>query len=108
MAVYTRPNSSFYWMRLERPNGASLRESTRVKVDAPTAVQRRDNRQLAETVYHTRMARLAQELHALPTARRRASGPRQADCNLSSFRRARVTFARISAALAVQMYGLGC
>ena len=32
-----------------------------------------------------------------------ASGPRQADCNLSSVRRARVTFAKISAALAVQM-----
>ena len=73
MGVYTRPNSSYYWMWLERPGGASLRESTRVKVDAANARQRRDNRQLAETIYHTRMAQLAQELHALPTARRRTT-----------------------------------
>ena len=73
MSVYTRPNSPYYWMRLERPNGASLRESTRIRVEAPTARTRRDNRQLADTVYHARMARLAQELHALPVAKQRTT-----------------------------------
>ena len=36
-----------------------------------------------------------------------ASGPRQTDCNLSSFFRARWTFSRMSEAVAVQMNGLG-
>ena len=40
----------------------------------------------------------------LPTS---ASGLRQAECRLSSVRRARLTFSRISEALAVQMKGLG-
>src|SRR6266851_1894074 len=36
-----------------------------------------------------------------------SSGLRQAECRLSSVRRARLTFSRISEALAVQMKGLG-
>ena len=36
------------------------------------------------------------------------SGGRHKYCNLSSFFRARVTFSRMSEAVAVQMNGLGC
>ena len=47
------------------------------------------------------------ELGHLGLGRSIPSGPRQTDCNLSSFFRARCTFSRISEAVAVQMKGFG-
>ena len=45
--------------------------------------------------------------HVFKNAGIEASGVRHKDCNLSSFLRARLTFSRISEAVAVQMKGLG-
>lgn len=59
MGVYIRRDSPFYWLLLERPNQKALREKTRVLVDAPTAQQRKDQRQLADQLYHDRMFALA-------------------------------------------------
>ena len=64
MGVYTRAGSPYWWMRVH-----GRRASTKILVDAPTAVQRRDNKRLAEQVYHTRMAALAREQHDLPRTR---------------------------------------
>lgn len=69
MGVYKRRDSSYYWYLCEGyadAHGNPLREATRVKHDAPSAEQRRDNRLLAETIYHDRMHDLARKAHALP------------------------------------------
>ena len=50
---------------------------------------------------HHKMQKLALEVGKLPSV------ARQADCDLLSFLRPRFTFSRISAAVAVQMNGLG-
>jgi len=62
MGVYKRPDSPFYWLRLEGytdTRGRPRREPTRVRHDAPTPTQRRENRQLAEARFHDRMHALA-------------------------------------------------
>lgn len=64
MGVFTRKDSSYYWLRLDGyrdPNGNPVREPTRVKKDAPTPVQRKENRDLAEKIFHDRMHELAKE-----------------------------------------------
>lgn len=70
MAIYTRPDSPFFWMLLERPDGGKpIRESTKVRADAPTKEQRKDAQQLAEEIYHTRMTALARTAYRLPDHR---------------------------------------
>lgn len=64
MGVYIR-DSPFYWLLLERPGQRGIREATKVLVDAPTDAQRKDQRQLAESVYHLRMAELVRGDHGL-------------------------------------------
>lgn len=62
MGVYRRPDSPNFWLRLDGYTDASgnpLREATRIRHDAPTPIQRKVNRQLAEKVYHDRMHALA-------------------------------------------------
>ena len=65
MGVYTRRDSQYFWLWLGRHDGAKLQERTRVRVDAPTPRHRRENRQLAEEIYHKRMTELAREDHGL-------------------------------------------
>jgi hypothetical protein len=62
MGLYVREDSPFYWMLLDgyrTPQGRPLREKTKVRHDAPTSQQRKDNRALAEQAYHARMTELA-------------------------------------------------
>lgn len=61
MSVFTRPDSKHYWLYLEGagPHGRGKKERTTIRVDAPTTMQRKDNRQLAEQWYHQRMTQLA-------------------------------------------------
>jgi hypothetical protein len=62
MGVYKRADSPFYWLLLDgyrTPAGAPLRERTKIRHDARTPLQRKDNRALAEQEYHARMTALA-------------------------------------------------
>ena len=59
MGLYRRRDSPFWWIWIERPVGQRpVRESTRVRRDAPTAEGRKDNRGLAEAIYHRRAREL--------------------------------------------------
>jgi len=71
VGVYTRNDSPYYWLLLERPHLKPLREPTRTRVDAPTPAQRSDNKRLAEQIYHDRM-------HALARTDAGLTGPRPA------------------------------
>lgn len=66
MGVYTRPDSKFYWLLLERPNQRALREGTKILVTTSTSQQDKENLQLAEQIYHTRMAALVKQQHGIP------------------------------------------
>lgn len=66
MGVYVRPDSSFYWMLLERPNQRPLREPTGISHDAATTIGRRLQRQRADDIYRARMADLARARYDLP------------------------------------------
>jgi integrase len=67
MALFRRPTSPFWWMRLERPGQAPLRKSTGVYVKAATPAQSKDNEALAFSIYHASMADLARKRFKLPT-----------------------------------------
>lgn len=69
-----RPNSPYWWYRCEGycdPKGNPLREATKVRIDAPTPEQRKENRRLAEQIYHDRMTALARADHELPSGKPR-------------------------------------
>jgi integrase len=62
MGVYIRSNSPYYYLWLDGhrdERGRPLREATKIRTDAPTPQQRKDNRQAAEQAYHARMTELA-------------------------------------------------
>lgn len=64
MGVYTRPDSAYYYLLLNGytdGHGNPLREKTSVRKDADTALQRRDDRALAEQLFYARMHELARE-----------------------------------------------
>ena len=69
MGVYTRPDSKFYWLTLERPRRRPLRTSTRIPVDGGTREQTGINKRLAQEAYAARMADLARQHYELPTTR---------------------------------------
>ncbi len=69
MSVYTRPDSKFYWLALERPRRRPLRTSTRIPVDGGTREQTSINKRLAQEAYAARMADLARQHYELPTTR---------------------------------------
>jgi hypothetical protein len=69
MAVYTRPRSPFWWMRIARPGQRPLRASTGVLVDAPTKWQRDQQRSSAEEIYAKRVLDVARGRHDLPVER---------------------------------------
>lgn len=66
MGIYTRRDSPFYWMLLERPGRAPLKASTKIPKDAPDAMSRKLQRQQADTIYRARMNDLARLRHDLP------------------------------------------
>jgi integrase len=74
MGIYTRSDSRYYWMWLERPGRSALRKSTRVLVDAETPGQRRDQRLLADQIYRAAMGDLARRRHKLPDDERPTIG----------------------------------
>lgn len=51
MGLYKRPNSPYWWMVLSAPGRKPKRESTRIPVKAPSAVQRAELKRQAEGVY---------------------------------------------------------
>lgn len=62
MGVYTRKESPYYYLRLDGyvdARGYAVREATHVRADATTPTQRRENRLLAEQLWHARMTELA-------------------------------------------------
>lgn len=59
MGVYTRADSKFFWLHLERTGQPGIKQRTSIRCDAPDAWQRKQNRQLAEQLYHVRMSALA-------------------------------------------------
>ncbi len=58
MGVYTRPDSKFYWLLLERDGQPSIRKATKIAHTPPSAKQRLQNADLAEQLYHVEMADL--------------------------------------------------
>jgi len=64
MGVYQRPDSPYWWLRLETNN---QRIATEFKIGT-TSTERRDSRALADALYHQRMNDLAARLYKLPTA----------------------------------------
>ena len=67
MSVYTRPDSPFFWLCLERPRRRPVRESTGIPVDGGTPEQTRLNRRLAQEAYAAKMGDLARQRFDLPT-----------------------------------------
>jgi hypothetical protein len=57
VAVFTRKDSPWFWLWLE-PSGElpGEKERTSIRADAPTPQQRKDNRDLAEQLYHVKMS----------------------------------------------------
>jgi integrase len=69
MGVYTRTDSPFFWLLLERPGQRAIRESTRIPVEGGTPQQSQANRQVAQEAYAARMAHLARQDYQLPGVR---------------------------------------
>jgi integrase len=69
MGVYTRADSPWFWLYLERASGRGVKERTRIEVDAPTAAERKRQRELAEEAYRVRMGELARGTYELPGSR---------------------------------------
>lgn len=61
MGVFTRSDSSVFWIYLEPlfPGDRGIKEPTAVRCDAPDALLRKENRALVERIYHERMAKRA-------------------------------------------------
>ena len=73
MAVFTRRDSPFFWLHLERVGQPALREATKIRCKGLPAHQLKENARLASQVYHTRMADLARQTAGLPVQRDRAT-----------------------------------
>jgi integrase len=66
MAVFTRPDSPFYWLWLE--GAARPKVNTKIPIGA-TADAQKENRKLAEQAYHALMGDRARARYQLPTDR---------------------------------------
>jgi len=67
MGLYVRPNSPYFWTDVSPPDGGPrIQKSTKIRHDATTPQLRKENRQLAERVYHERYAAAARRLHGEP------------------------------------------
>jgi integrase len=64
--LYRRRDSPYWWAWLEAPAGGRPKaESTKIRLDAATVEQRRDNKALAEQIYHERQAAYLRDAHGL-------------------------------------------
>lgn len=69
VGVYTRADSPFFWLRLERPGLPSLRVPTKIPTDAFSPEVRKQNRQAAQDIYAVKMAQLAKGEYELVESR---------------------------------------
>lgn len=67
MAPYSRPDSPFWWLCLERPKQRPIRERTLIPVDGGTPEQTKENTALARQAYAVRMGDLARNRYQLAT-----------------------------------------
>lgn len=68
MGVFSRPDSPYWHLWLETAPPGQQKEKTAIRIGT-TVSQRRDNRALAEALYHQRMTELAARIHRLPRRR---------------------------------------
>lgn len=76
MAVFTRADSRFYWLHLEREKGLrAIRRATRILHTTGTKEQDQENKRLADVEYHQAMADLSKTKLGLPDAQRESTAP---------------------------------
>jgi integrase len=68
VGVYTRKDSPFLWMLLERPHQRPYRESTGIPKDGGSPEQNKELRRQAQAIYAVRMTEFARARFKLPTA----------------------------------------
>ena len=74
MGVVTRAGSKYFWLNLERGSGLpAIRESTKIVAKGCSPPVLRENRRLAEQVYHARMNAMARQRAGLPLERDRVT-----------------------------------
>ena len=76
MGVYTRPDSPYHWIFLE---GSRARFPTKIRINGGTPAQTKDNKALAEQVYHASMGDTVRERFQLPQATNSVTFKSQAD-----------------------------
>jgi len=69
MGLYTRPNSPYYWMNVERPGQSCLRLSTGVPVNGGTIQQGRENERLAQAIYAAAKGDIARGVFGLKSTK---------------------------------------
>lgn len=81
MGVYTRPDSKYFWMAIEQPDGTLAdRQSTKIPCKGLTPDQYKTNRTLANQLYLKRATTISAEGHGLmPKARARITFAAYAD-----------------------------
>lgn len=67
MGLFKRDHSPYWWLWLERSGQPGIRQSTKIFHTAATPQQTKDNRHLAEQVYHAEMTALARRRYRLPS-----------------------------------------
>jgi integrase len=73
MGVFTRPDSPFLWMLLERPGQKAIRESTGIPREGGSPLQNKELLRQAKEVYAARKVELVQKRYKLATAIQRRS-----------------------------------
>lgn len=74
MSLYKKPGSPFWWSSITTDAGVRIRQSTKIRHDAPTKEQQKENRRFALEVEHdARIALTKARLHP-PTATKPAIG----------------------------------
>ena len=68
MGVYKRPDSTFWWILIERPGSKAIRFSTGIPIDGGSIPQTKANRAQAQETYATQKADLSRRRFKLPGA----------------------------------------
>src|SRR5947209_7832218 len=66
MGIYTRRDSPFIWMLLERPGQKAIRQSTGILRDGGSPLQNKEQLRQAQEIYAARKAELARKRFKLP------------------------------------------
>ena len=66
MSIFLRPRSPYWWIRVSRPLGPPIRESTGIPIDGGTPEQTQRNRDLAQRAYRARAGDVARDRYQLP------------------------------------------